>query len=575
MKRFGIVVAWGTLSLLACGGSEFEAAPVAAAGAGGSSGGAGAAGSSGAGQGGASGAPGKAGGPSGAITCKTALDCPPPAGTCMRAVCSEDRCGAAPAPAGPLGIAAQLPGDCRVVVCDANGTPSEVGDPTDLPADDGNACTTEVCKGLTPSHDASPAGAPCDGAGVCDGKGKCGACKPGARRCAAGGLAECDASGQWGTPSKCAADQPVCSEGACASAVAVSAGGAHTCARLSDGRVRCWGFNDRGQCGAAPSSTPVLTPVAVAGAEGAVGLAAGGGFTCARLAGGVACWGGNDQGQLGDGTTKPRAKAASVSSLGAVDELVAGDHHACVRAGDSVKCWGGNELGQLASATATSAPKPLAVSLAAGATALSAGFGHTCAGAKGKGIWCWGSNDLGQLGRRSSEVKSSTPMLVVEQSVAYQQDYAAVERLFSGPAARHGLAALDPGEIAIWGSNAHGEAGYTSSTNLDGAAYFIDQARAFDAISAGAGFSCTLSGGVVRCNGANDVGQLGRGTVGVAEVNVVEVGAPLPGGVVSVAAGARHACAVAGGDVYCWGANDQGQLGAPSTPSATPRAVTW
>jgi len=46
-------------------------------------------------------------------------------------------------------------------------------------------------------------------------------------------------------------------------AVEVAAGDRHTCARLRDGRVSCWGNNDFGQAG---DGTPgrVLTPVRVA-----------------------------------------------------------------------------------------------------------------------------------------------------------------------------------------------------------------------------------------------------------------------------------------------------------------------
>jgi alpha-tubulin suppressor-like RCC1 family protein len=50
-------------------------------------------------------------------------------------------------------------------------------------------------------------------------------------------------------------------------------------------------------------------------------------------------------------------------------------------------------------------------------------------------------------------------------------------------------------------------------------------------------------------------------------------GAPLTG-VVSLALGARHSCALKdNGIVVCWGANDTKQLGSPSlgtTPSAIP-----
>ncbi len=93
----------------------------------------------------------------------------------------------------------------------------------------------------------------------------------------------------------------------------VSAGGAHTCARLKDGTVMCWGANQYGQLGAQSSdscfnSTPCSKkPVSVPGLSSVVDIAVGGNHTCARkIDGGVLCWGWNEFGQLGDGTTQDR-----------------------------------------------------------------------------------------------------------------------------------------------------------------------------------------------------------------------------------------------------------------------------
>src|SRR6185503_9933389 len=49
-----------------------------------------------------------------------------------------------------------------------------------------------------------------------------------------------------------------------------------------------------------------------------------------------------------------------------------------------------------------------------------------------------------------------------------------------------------------------------------------------------------------------------------------------PAQVSAVAAGHDHTCALAGGDLYCWGDNGQGQVvkGTPSAPIATPQSIT-
>lgn len=94
----------------------------------------------------------------------------------------------------------------------------------------------------------------------------------------------------------------------------ISAGGSHTCALASNGRVKCWGCggtlglgdrNSRGvKAGEMGDNLPYvdLGPAAIA-----VSIATGYAHTCALLEdGSVKCWGRNDFGQLGLGDTNAR-----------------------------------------------------------------------------------------------------------------------------------------------------------------------------------------------------------------------------------------------------------------------------
>ena len=97
-----------------------------------------------------------------------------------------------------------------------------------------------------------------------------------------------------------AAAEPVrCTANPCA--VELVAGESHFCARMNDGRVRCWGDDYWGQLGraAAPGRDAGALPPVV-GLSNAVQLSAGARSTCALLAdGAVQCWGSNITGELG------------------------------------------------------------------------------------------------------------------------------------------------------------------------------------------------------------------------------------------------------------------------------------
>jgi Regulator of chromosome condensation (RCC1) repeat len=81
------------------------------------------------------------------------------------------------------------------------------------------------------------------------------------------------------------------------------------------------------------------------------------------------------------------------------------------------------------------------------------------------------------------------------------------------------------------------------------------------ALAAGGETSCAVVDGTVQCWGSNDSGQLGFSPTGAMwSGKPVEV--PGIAAASAVAVGLRHACAIVGvnGDVWCWGANDSGQL---------------
>ncbi|MEP6778768.1 MAG: protein kinase, partial [Gemmatimonadaceae bacterium] len=96
----------------------------------------------------------------------------------------------------------------------------------------------------------------------------------------------------------------------------------------------------------------------------------------------------------------------------------------------------------------------------------------------------------------------------------------------------------------------------------------IGTARATDdrgIVAAGGRHSCVLNAARVFCWGANDRGQLGDG-----ELEARDTPSAIVGDLefAQVSAGRAHSCGVTrGGDAYCWGSDERGQLGDATTTS--------
>src|SRR5262249_16263395 len=141
----------------------------------------------------------------------------------------------------------------------------------------------------------------------------------------------------------------------------------HSCARMADGTVKCWGANGLGELGDGTTTDRAL-PTTVPGLAGVAQLALGGQHSCARLDDGtVKCWGGNFSGELGDGTTTAKSKPTAVPGLTGVAKLALGGSagvsaHSCALMNDgTVKCWGYNGHGQLGDGTLVAKKVPTTV----------------------------------------------------------------------------------------------------------------------------------------------------------------------------------------------------------------------
>lgn len=154
--------------------------------------------------------------------------------------------------------------------------------------------------------------------------------------------------------------------------VQIAAGSRHTCAVLSSGKVRCWGSNSSGQVGAAFSDAAVgdkpgeMPPADVnLGEAAAVQVVAGSEHTCALLSNRkVKCWGlGEAAGSdffFDDIDEVDEFPPPDIMLPGETEALAShlGSFTCALLVDKSVRCWGHNSFGQLGVGNTSSLGQP-------------------------------------------------------------------------------------------------------------------------------------------------------------------------------------------------------------------------
>jgi serine/threonine protein kinase/alpha-tubulin suppressor-like RCC1 family protein len=330
--------------------------------------------------------------------------------------------------------------------------------------------------------------------------------------------------------------------------LSIITGGTHSCLVGSDGKVSCWGNNDRGQLGI--SADRATAPSALGVEAQFVAMTAGTSHTCAISRDGAAwCWGSNDRGQSGDRSLKSKLPPTRVADSHVFWAIAAGDAHTCALDAYGVPwCWGSNARGQLGDPAVSESAVPI---MAGGGSirfaSIAAGASFTCALSAAGRASCWGANGTGQLGDGSSFDRTS-PVSVVSGT-------------FTSIAAgnSHTCALTADGDAYCWGRNTYGQLGDGGNLDRNTPVRVRGSAR-FTSITAGSNHTCAVAvDGTAYCWGQNTYGQLGIGSAADASQPTTVADGHV---FASVDAFATHTCGLTvSGEAFCWGNNSENQLG--------------
>jgi alpha-tubulin suppressor-like RCC1 family protein len=235
-----------------------------------------------------------------------------------------------------------------------------------------------------------------------------------------------------------------------------------------------------------------------------------------------------------------------------IEALAAGGHHTCLLRGGEVYCWGKDTDGQIGDGSRATARPPTRVDGLVEPVRLGLGFEHSCAVERSGRVMCWGNNVSRQLGSDPPDATRPAPVDGLAKAID----------VVGGRT--HGCALLGSGRVVCWGVEHNGELGRDGGD--DRAVVGVEDAVA---ISAKQGHTCVITRTrQVLCWGGHWVSGFFGDEHRLSRSRATAV----PGleGSEQIAVGAEHVCGLLHGEVRCYSANVEGQLGDPAAPCCKP-----
>jgi alpha-tubulin suppressor-like RCC1 family protein len=228
-----------------------------------------------------------------------------------------------------------------------------------------------------------------------------------------------------------------------------------------------------------------------------------------------------------------------------------------------LSCWGKNDRGQLGINNTIDQSLPTGVTQAGFWTDIVAGAHHMCAIA-GTGLLCWGDNTTNAIGQGSTPADHYPQPTAVTISGGTAWESPAAGNGFSCAVDNDGTSTLTR---YCWGTNASYQLGLeTTNDPQNQPTSLAAENLPWTQLTAGDEHTCGVdSNDAIYCWGSDDNGQLGDGN----DASPIPTPAPpvpttIPGADwwSSVTAGAQHTCAIDRSlGLFCWGSNEHGQLG--------------
>ena len=270
-------------------------------------------------------------------------------------------------------------------------------------------------------------------------------------------------------------------------------------------------------------------------------------------------------------------------------QVSAGDQFTCALTRDNhAYRWGVAGFGQLGNDSTLNQPRPVPVAGGHLFRTLSVGSDHACAVALDGATWCWGLNDFLELGATTSYCNKGLQFVDCARAPVLAASVPALDSVVVGGYASCGV--TPGGDTHCWGWSDHGQKGSGAVGDVSGTAAQVTGALKFSTVSLDLYHACgVLTNAAMSCWGSNVYGQL---ATSIAQTPVCGVApgfpcAPIPVAAasglaaVAVSTGGTHTCAIASDHaLWCWGSNQYGALGAPSSlggasPALVAGGIAW